>query len=180
MSDSRVVNSSTVRLAFRRAVRAVVVNLYRLLAAVGITSTLICVSGCYTYLSGSATDLNPNSQISAEITDIGRVALGERVGQEVKRVDGKVLQRSDTSFQVLVSQVTYLNGVSDHWQGQAVSLRPRDVKSVTQRTFSRNRTATLIGAIIVGLAVTVLSLNFLGITSGDPGSGKGGNPPPES
>jgi hypothetical protein len=73
-----------------------------------------------------------------------------------------------------------LNGVSDQWQGQEVSLRPQDVKTVTKRTFSRGKTALLVGAMVVGLAVTILSLNFLGITSGDPSPDKGGGGNPES
>lgn len=173
-------SSVTVRRVLSSTGRSLVVNLYRLIAAAGISSTMVSVSGCYTYAAGPVSDIRPDSQISAEITDVGRVALGQRVGQEVRRVDGRVVQRSDTSFQLLVSQVTYLNGLSDQWQGQEVSLRPQDVRLVTQRTFSRSKTALLIGAMVAGLAATILSLNFLGITSGDPSGGKGGNPPPES
>lgn len=169
-----------VRRSIRSAFHAAGLNLCRAIAATGIASTALWVSGCYTYTARTVGDLPPNAVVSAELTDAGRVALGGRVGPEAQRVNGKVVQRSDTSFSVLVSKVTYLNGNENPWQGQEVSLRPQDFKSLTQRTYSRSKTMLLIGAMTAGLIVTILSLNFLGIISGDPSNDKGGNPPPES
>lgn len=169
-----------VRRSIWSAARAAAVNAYRAVAAIGIASTTLWVSGCYTYSAQTAAGISTNALVSADITDAGRVALGERVGPEVQRLEGKVVQRTDTSFRVLVSKVTYLSGSTDQWQGQEVSLRTQDVKSLTQRSYSKSRTALLIGAMAAALIVTVLGLNFLGITSGDPTGDKGGNPPPAS
>lgn len=118
--------------------------------------------------------------VTADITDVGRVALGERVGAEVMRIEGKVVQRSDTAFRLMVSEVVYLNGLSNHWQGQEVSLRTQDVKSVSQRTFSTSRTAIMVGAVVAGALFAIFGLSFLGLTSGDSSRDKPGEPPPES
>ena len=175
-----VVSPVAVRRALSATGRALGVNLYRTIASLGIASTVVWTSGCYSYAVRPVSEISPNSTITADINDVGRVALGDRVGPEVMQVEGKVVQRSDTSVRLLVTQVTYLNGNTEEWQGQEVGLRVQDVKSVTQRTFSRSRTALLIGAIAVGFVATILSLNFLGITSGDPSNDKGKDPPPES
>lgn len=172
--------SSMVRRVAQATGRALMVNLYRAVAATGIASTVVSVSGCYTYAARSTSDIKPNLYISAEINDAGRVALGQRVGPEVMRMDGQVVEQTDSSVQLMVSKVTYLNGFSDTWQGQSVSLRTQDIKSVTQRTYSKSRTALLIGAMAAGLILTVLTLSFVGALSGDSSNDKGTSPPPES
>jgi len=175
-----VVSPVAVRRALSAAGRALGVNLYRTVASIGIASTVVWTSGCYSYAIKPVAEISPDATIAADINDAGRVALGGRVGPEVARVEGKVVQRSDSSVQLLVSQVTYLNGNTEAWQGQELSLRAQDLKLVTQRTFSRSRTALFIGAVAVGFVAAILSLNFLGITNGDPNRDKGGEPPPES
>jgi hypothetical protein len=118
--------------------------------------------------------------IRADINDAGRVALAPRVGQEVQRLDGKIVEKSDTAVELLVSQVTYLNGNVEAWQGQQVTLRPQDVKLVTQRSFSRGRTALFLAALAGGVVAAIAGLKILGITNGDPNRDKGGEPPPDS
>lgn len=172
--------SGTVRRITSAAGSVLAVNTCRAVASAGIVSTVLWLSGCYAYAVKPMSDVPPNASIAADISDVGRVALGTRVGSEVARVEGKLVQRTDTSMDLQVTQVTYLSGRSDAWQGQQVTLKPQDVKMVTQKTFSRSKTALLIGVVVVGLVATILSLNFLGITSGDPSRDKGTDPPPES
>ena len=175
-----VVSPAAVRRALSATGSALGVNLYRTIASLGIASTVLWTSGCYSYAVRPVSEVSQNATVTVDINDMGSVALGDRVGPEVMRLEGKVVQRSDTTVRLLVSHVTYLNGNTEEWQGQEVGLRVQDVKLVTQRTFSRSRTALLIGAIAVGFVATILSLNFLGITSGDPNRDKGTEPPPES
>ncbi|MFL5636050.1 MAG: hypothetical protein ACJ79F_04985, partial [Gemmatimonadaceae bacterium] len=70
-----------------------------------------------------------------------------------------------------------LNGLSNKWSGQEVTLRPQYVSSVAQRTYSRQRTLT---AVIFGavLAATVLAAGLSGFFSGNAGQDKPGEPPP--
>lgn len=160
--------------------RALAVNACRAVAAAGIASMALWTSGCYAYVPRTTSEVRPNTVVTADITDVGRVALGERVGAEVMRIEGKVVQRSDTAFRLMVSEVVYLNGLSNHWQGQEVSLRTQDVKSVSQRTFSTSRTAIMVGAVVAGALFAIFGLSFLGLTSGDASRDKPGEPPPES
>jgi hypothetical protein len=169
-----------VRRALRAAGRILGVNIYRSVASLGIASTVVWTSGCYTYAVKPVSDIGQNATVAIDVNDVGRVALDQRVGPEVKKVEGKVVQHSDSSVQLLVSRVTLLNGATEEWQGQELSLRAQDIKSLTQKTFSRSRTALFVGAVAVGFVATILGLKFLGVTSGDPNRDKGGEPPPES
>lgn len=150
------------------------------LGSLGIAATLFSVTGCYTYLPRSFSEVPASSTVAAEISDVGRVALGSRVGPEVASLEGTVAQRTDTAVALTVSNIRFLNGLSDHWQGQEVSLRAQDVRRFTQRTFSRSRTTMMIGALAAGLVATIVGLNILGITSGDSNRDKPGDPPPET
>ena len=171
-----------VRRACRAAGRAAAANSCRALASAGIASTVMWTAGCYAYFPKTQAEVAPNTIVAANISDVGRVAIGERVGTEVSAIEGLVVARSDTALSLMVSEVRFLNGLSNHWQGQEVSLRPVDVKSVTQRTFSRSRTVIMLGAVTAGVLAAVLGLNFLGVFSGESPSDKGGGspPPPES
>ncbi|HVS60254.1 MAG TPA: hypothetical protein VHE82_06145 [Gemmatimonadaceae bacterium] len=117
--------------------------------------------------------------VSAQISDVGRVALAEPVGSGVARIDGQVVQNGDTAIRLMVTEVRFLNGLSNKWQGQEVTLRPQDVNSVSQRTYSRQRTVT---AVIIGalIAVAIFTAGFTGLFSGDSSRDKPGEPPPVS
>ena len=165
--------------AFRAIYRTVVVGLYRVLAAVGIASMLVSSTGCYTYPARPATEVAPPAVVSVDITDAGRVELSDQMGTEVKRIDGQVVQRSDSAIRLMVTEVSFLNGTSNKWQGQEVTLRPLDVKSLQQRTYSRQR--TVLATIALGglIALAIVTKGFTGLFSGDPGSDRPpGEPPP--
>jgi hypothetical protein len=152
---------------------------YRLLGASGIAAFALAVTGCYTYPSRSLVEVPPKAVVSAQISDVGRVALAEPVGSGVARIDGQVVQNADTAIRLMVTQVRFLNGLSNKWQGQELTLRPLDVKSVSQRTFSRQRTVT---AMVIGAlaAAALLRVGFTGLFSGEPSDGKLPDPPPEA
>lgn len=167
------------RSACRAAGRALLVGSYRLLAASGIAAFAASMAGCYTYPARPLSAVSPLAVVSAQISDVGRVALAEPVGSGVASIDGQVVQNGDTAIRLMVSQVRFLNGLSNKWQGQELTLRPLDVKSVSQRTYSRQRTVT---AIILGAvaAAALFTVGFTGLFSGEGNRDKPPEPPPES
>ena len=172
--------SFTVHRAPRVVGRAVVVSAYRFLAALGIASVLASSTGCYTYPARTPSEVNPPALVSVDVTDAGRVELSDKMGTEVKRIEGQVVQRSDSALRLMVTEVSFLNGTSNKWQGQEVTIRPLDVKALSQRIYSRQR--TVLASIAVGglIALTIATKGFSNLFSGDSGSdGKGGGPPPE-
>lgn len=152
------------------------------LAALGILCVAVSMTGCYTYVPRPITEAAPNARVSAEINDVGRVALGEQIGSEVERIDGEIVQRSDSALQLMVSEVHYLNGTANKWEGQEVTLRPTYIKSLSQRTYSRQQSA--LAAIVIGglIALAIAAAAFTGVFGGDPNRDPpgGGGPLPDS
>jgi hypothetical protein len=165
-------------MVWRDAGRSLLIGTYRVVAASGIAA-LVLTTACYTYPSRPLTQVTPASVVSAKINDVGRVALAEPVGSGIDRISGQVIQQEDTAIRLMVSEVHFLNGLTNKWSGQEVTLRPQYVTSVSQRTYSRQRTmaAVIIGAL---LAATALTASFTGLFSGNSGQDKPGEPPPES
>jgi hypothetical protein len=160
--------------------RTAVVSAYRLLAALGIASVVVSSSGCYTYPARATSDVNPPALVAVDVSDAGRQELSEQMGTEVKRIEGQVVQRSDSGIRLMVTEVSFLNGTSNKWQGQEITIRPLDIKTLSQRTYSRQRTLVA-GLALAGLiGLTVATKGFTNIFSGDPSTdGKGGGPPPD-
>ena len=165
------------RAACRAGVGSLVIGTYRLVAAFGIATFMMSMTGCYSYPPRPLSDVSRSAAVSAEITDVGRVALAEPIGSGVARVDGRVLEVSDSTVRLAVTEVTFLSGLSNKWQGQDVTLRLQDVKSISQRTYSKQRTAVaiILGAVLAG---AILVAGFTGLFSGDGGRDKTVDPPP--
>jgi hypothetical protein len=173
--------AGSARRALGAAGRAVGRTSVSSLAAVGIVCVAASMTGCYTYVSRPIAEAAPKARVSAEITDVGRVALGEQVGSEVERIDGEIVQRSDSALQLMVSEVHYLNGTANKWEGQEVTLRPTYIKSLSQRTYSKQQ--SVLAAVVIGglIALAIAAAAFTGLFGGDPNRDPpGGGPPPES
>lgn len=138
---------------------------------------MVSMTGCYSYPVRPLAEVSRSATVSAEITDVGRVALAEAIGSGVARVDGRVIEVSDSVVRLAVTDVTFLSGLSNKWQGQDVTLRSQDVKSVSQRTYSKQRTtiAIILGAVLAG---AILVASFTGLFGGDAGRDKPVDPPP--
>ena len=158
--------------------RALFLGAWRFVAACGIAS-LVAMRAGYSYPSRPLAQVTPAAVVSATINDVGRVALSEPVGSGIDRISGQVVQQEDTAVRLMVSEVHFLNGLSNKWSGQEVTLRPQYVTSVSQRTYSKQRTmaAVIIGAL---LAATAFAASFTGLFSGNSGQDKPGEPPPVS
>ena len=166
MTDSTVIHSRTRRAAFgpRRSWRALPTLL------LGSTPYL---AGCYTTLPVRGTP-QEGSTVVLDLNDRGRVVLGDQIGPSATRVEGQVAAASDSSYSLRVSAVSYLNGQSNRWSGEPLTIPANLVSSATQRNFSRSRTSLLGAAAVAALVVLITSTNLLGSASG----GDKGNPPP--
>jgi hypothetical protein len=138
---------------------------------------MVAATGCYSYPVRPLAEVSRSAVVSAEITDVGRVALAAPIGSGVARVDGTVLEANDSTMRLAVTEVTFLSGLSNKWQGQDVTLRTQDIKSVSQRTYSKQRTtiAIILGAVLAGALIVA---GFTGLFTGDAGRDKTVDPPP--
>lgn len=127
---------------------------------------LSTVGGCYTTqpLMSAPT---PGTTVVLSLTDRARVQLGDQIGPSASRVEGVVQAQNDTAFVLHVSSVQYLNGQSNKWSGEPLTVPTSLVGQARVRQFSRART-TAVGVGIVAAIVTLFAkTNFLGSAGPD-------------
>jgi hypothetical protein len=113
-----------------------------------------------------------------DLNDQGRLQLGDRIGPGARTIQAKLDARTDTTVQVRVDAVRYVNGQTNAWSGEAMTIPMRFVSQSWQRNFSRGRTAAIAAAVTGALVLLISNTNLLGSSSGggtrgDPGGGTG-------
>jgi hypothetical protein len=91
-----------------------------------------------------------------DLNDQGRVALGPSIGSSAARVEGS-LDSAGAAYTVKVTSVTYLNGQSNRWTNEPLTIQSDLVRELRVKRFSRSRSALVAGgslAAIVGFVVT--------------------------
>ena len=167
MTDSTVTHSRTRRPAFepRRPWRA--------LPAL-VLGSVPYLAGCYATMPVHGTPA-AGTALVLDLNDRGRVVLGDQIGPSATKIEGDVASASDSAYSLRVSSVSYLNGQSNRWSGEPLTVTANLVSQVKQRTFSRSRTALLGVAAAAALAVLLKSTNLIGSASD---GGEVGKPPP--
>jgi hypothetical protein len=117
-------------------------------------------SGCYTY-APAAGELAPGAGVAYTLTDRGRVAVTDRVGPGVLRVEGTLVQNTGSEYVLAVSRVRTLDGSISRWAGERVTVAQDHVANSFERRFSKPRTALAVGATVVGITVFVLTRSLL-------------------
>lgn len=131
------------------------------------------LAGCYATRTVTTAPA-PGTTLLLDLSDIGRVTLGDRIGQSAATIEGVLQSPGDSTYRLRVSSVKYLNGQSNRWSGESLAVPISLVSRARYREFSRSRT-TAVGLGIAAALVTLFTqTNFLG--SG--GVEKVPNPPP--
>jgi hypothetical protein len=135
---------------------------------------------CYSYVPRvDSTAPRPGERIALQVSDQGRVDLGDQLGPGVDRVEGTLVSVDDGQYVMSVASVQNVRHQTSHWSGERVPIRKANVTRLEQRRFSIARTSLAVGgaALAVALLVSTHALESIGLI-GDRG-GEGG-PPPES
>lgn len=146
----------------------------RLLAAVCAGSLALNV-GCYSYQPVQTQPPAAASRVSVRLSDGGRTEMASRVGASTDRIEGRLLSIDSTSIRMTVSRVIDVRGNASNWLGEEITVPKAAILDYQDRPFSRSRTVALVGAIIGGVVLAVLSLSLAvgGTGTGDP-PGEGG------
>jgi len=131
------------------------------------------LSGCYTTQSVASAP-EPGTTVLLDLTDRGRVQLGDRIGPSASRIEGVVQMQSDTAYMVRISSVEYLNGQSNKWSGEPFVVPASLVSRAQQRQFSRSRTISVGAGIAAAIITVFMKTDFFGLGN----NGKEGIPPP--
>jgi hypothetical protein len=124
------------------------------------------LAGCYTTRSVNSAPV-PGTTVLLDLTDRGRTELGDRIGPSAARVDGVVQTQSDTMYVLHVSSVTYLNGQSNKWSGEPLTVPASLVSRARLREFSRSRTTAVGLGIAAALAAVFMNADFFGSSGPD-------------
>lgn len=132
-------------------------------------------SACYTNTPVVAAPV-PGARLDLELNDRGRVGLGENVGPAAITVEGLLQSQTDSAYTIRVASVVYVNGQSNKWNGEPLTVQKDFVKDVSERRFSRGKSFLAAGIVTAGVLAFALSRNLLGAGNADrdpPGGGGG-------
>jgi hypothetical protein len=136
------------------------------------TLSLALQTGCYSYLPmQSAPPPEPNPTVALMISDRGRTLIGERVGNLVEQIEGRVVRRDSSQITMQVFKVVDVRGNHSTWTGEQVVIPNEAIMGYRARKFSKLKTALLVGAGVVALVLTLgRSLDIFGVpVEGAPG-----------
>jgi hypothetical protein len=128
-------------------------------------------SGCYAYIPAPASP-PPGTHLLLELSDKGRIGLSDSIGPAAHTIEGTTIGVSDTSYAVRVLKVGYVNGQSNSWTGEPLTVSKSFVSNAKEQRFSRSRT-WLTAAAATAAAVTFIvtrGLGAFGSNSRDPGN----------
>jgi hypothetical protein len=122
------------------------------------------LAGCYTLqpLVGSRPEPAPGTRLVIELTDAGRVAMANQMGPDVARFESRLVRQTDSAYVLSVSLVVGAWGAQTRWNGEQVTLRTDDVRTIGERRFSAGRTALAVAGATAGAMAFVLTRSLLG------------------
>ncbi|MEW5919338.1 MAG: hypothetical protein AB1762_23255 [Gemmatimonadota bacterium] len=127
---------------------------------------VLCVAGCYSY-APVRPGVVPESgdPVALQITDAGRMSLGDRLGYGVLRVEGR-LTNASPDYAVNVQRVEFISAPPSRWNGELVRIDRALVGSVWQRKFSRGRTVLAVGAVATAVIAAFVGADLAGFFEG--------------
>jgi hypothetical protein len=130
-------------------------------------------SGCYVNTPVVAVPA-PGTQLDLELNDRGRVGLGESVGPAATTVEGVLQTQTDSAYMIRVASVGYVNGQSNKWNGEPLTIQKDFVKDVSEKRFSRSRTLLAAAVSAVGVVAFAVTRNLIAGGNSDRDKGGGG------
>lgn len=112
---------------------------------------VVAAMGCFTYNNVPRTEALPGREVQVDLNVIGRTALANQIGPEVRSVTGR-LDAADTSgLTVAISRTTVMNGEDNGWHGEPVVIPYRYIAQTEERSLSKGKTVALL-ALLAGAA----------------------------
>jgi hypothetical protein len=133
------------------------------------------IMGCYSNVP-VATGVTPTpGEGVVVLTTDGTSAVRQKLGDNIKEIDGEILRVSRDSITIAVSQTTTLSRERFTQNGDVITIATPLVAQVQKKTYSRKRTFILVG-IVIAVVATALGISSAASASGG-GEGGGGIQP---
>jgi hypothetical protein len=143
----------------------------------GALAVLPLLAACYVEQPLLSPAPAPNTRVSLVLNDQGRYEAAPQIGPFAMRVEGAVLQATDSDYLVEVSDVIDIRGTRNKWAGETVPLQRRYVAMAYERRLHRGRSYALVGAMAALFVSAVIKFDLFGFASGSGGGGPPGGPP---
>lgn len=136
--------------------------------AAAVIAMMGMVAGCYATHPVAGTAVPVGNVIILTVTDQGRAALVDQMGPSIASVEGRLVARDSAAYTLAMQSVHLLRGGEQVWTGERVRIRSEHVASVSEKKFSRSRTA-LVSAATIAVIVGVAKSGLAGLIQGDEG-----------
>lgn len=145
----------------------------RAIAALSVTawSLALPVMGCYAYVPVAKGTTPAAGESTLVLTTAGMLAVQQKLGENVRTVDGPILRVTADSIELTVTEVGTLTRERFPQNGVPLTIARANVEQVQTKTFSRKRTWTLVGAIAAVLAVALGATTAASASSSGAGGG---------
>jgi hypothetical protein len=108
------------------------------------------------------------------LNDKGRVAVSDKLGSAVDKVEGTITAQNSDSYTIAVSQVYQIGGNTSKWNGEPVTIAKEGTMGYRIHRFNQKRTVVLAVAIVAAVTVFLVTTGLKGSGTGDSSSGPGG------
>jgi hypothetical protein len=119
----------------------------------------LATQACYSYMpiDSQAPTLPSGRYVEMQITDRGRVGLGERFGSGVRQINGTVVGQQNNELVLSVDHITNIDGEIGRWSGDTTRIEREFIGSMTERRVSASKTALLVAAAGAAIYATAAS-----------------------
>jgi hypothetical protein len=129
-----------------------------------LAATLPALQACYEYVP-IATPAAPIGKIvQLQVTDRGRVGLGDRFGPGVQEIEGRVVAEQGDSLTISVNRVTNISGESTQWNGDTTRVDRGFIALLKGKQISTARTVLLVATGVAAIYI-MASTKLLGAFS---------------
>lgn len=123
----------------------------------------LLLQGCYESTPLEQGTPPATQRVELVLNDKGRVAVQDKLGPRVDKVEGMVVSESESSYTMSVYHVSQLSGVGSTFSGQQVAIDKDGTTGFQLRRINKTRTVLLAGGVVVGVvAIFGKTLNIGG------------------
>jgi hypothetical protein len=114
-------------------------------------------SACYTYTALRDPEPQLGQAFAFDLNQPCPQSVADRVGQDTRRVEGRLVQRTGTEFVVSVDRTNAGGGRTYRWNGETVALPQAYVWQVRSKRFSPGHTVAVVGGTALSLVAFVIT-----------------------
>lgn len=100
--------------------------------------------GCFSYNNVPRTEALPGREVHVDLNEVGRTALTNQIGPQVRSVTGRLDATDSSGLTVAISKTTVLNGDDNGWHGEHVLIPYQYIAETGERTLSKPKTVVLL------------------------------------